>query len=63
MRPHYSHSSRENATPYNSTSRLASYKEVLHSSPAPQDEYDKKCSVSDPVLSFEEDANKRSPSF
>ena len=28
MRPHYSHSSRENATPSSSTSLLASYKGV-----------------------------------
>ena len=28
MRPHYSHSSRENATSYSGTSPLASYKEV-----------------------------------
>ena len=63
MRPHYSHFSRENATPYCGTSPLASYKEVPHPSPPPRDEYDKKFSVSDPVLSFEEDANKRSLSF
>ena len=29
MRPHYSQSSRENATPSSGTSQLASYKEVL----------------------------------
>ena len=29
MRPHYSHSSRENATPSSGTAILASYKEML----------------------------------
>ena len=33
MRPHYSHSSRENATPSSGTSPLASYKEVPHPPP------------------------------
>ena len=30
MQPHYSQSSRENATPFSGTSPLASYKEVPH---------------------------------
>ena len=34
MRPHSSHSSRENATPSRGTSPLASYKEVLPAPPA-----------------------------
>ena len=33
MRPHYSQSSRENATPSSGTSPLASYKEVPHPPP------------------------------
>ena len=35
MRPHYSQSSRENATPFSGTSPLASYKEVPPSPPPP----------------------------
>ena len=35
MRPHYSPSSRENATPSSGTSPLASYKEVLTPHPSP----------------------------
>ena len=35
MRPHYSQSSRENATPSSGTSPLASYKEVPHPPPPP----------------------------
>ena len=40
MRPHYSHSSRENATPSSSTSPLASYKEVPHPPPPGTTLYD-----------------------
>ena len=35
MRPHYSHSSRENATPSSGTSPLASYEEVPPPPPPP----------------------------
>ena len=35
MRPHYSQSSRENATPSSGTSQLGSYKEAHHPPPPP----------------------------
>ena len=35
MQPHYSQSSRENATPFSGTSQLASYNEVSAPTPPP----------------------------